>query len=295
MNSWKTILAVALLGGLVGFVIVYYSTDLSKRGEGSTTQQAGPRPAASPTASNSGNELLEMLGIEGTGSSSETEDENVWRRIPVVIFNLSLAALLAAALAFRPRKTVTVLRRNPYVSQTQILLSVVASALMMVVGDNAARAFGIFAAVSLVRFRTNIRDPKEVTVLLLSLAIGLATGVGRWELAIVLCLFVLPLLYILELYEPYQVTRTMEVRVKTEDIEASKELLKSIFTKHKFISELREITPPDGKEPLGSVLFNVGLGLRFNTDQLSEEIMAADPKVHGIEWAEKKNSTSVYQ
>ncbi|MGH9971697.1 MAG: hypothetical protein ACREBG_28420 [Pyrinomonadaceae bacterium] len=39
------------------------------------------------------------------------------------------------------------------------------------------RAFGIFAAVSLVRFRTNIRDPKEITVLLISLAIGLGTGV----------------------------------------------------------------------------------------------------------------------
>jgi hypothetical protein len=60
-------------------------------------------------------------------------------------------------------------RRNPFVAQTQILMAVVAGAMMMVVGDSAARAFGIFAAASLVRFRTNIRDPKEITVLLICL------------------------------------------------------------------------------------------------------------------------------
>ncbi len=71
-----------------------------------------------------------------------------------------LAALLGAALAFRPRKRILALKRNPYVSQTQILLAIVAAALMIVVGDNAARAFCILAAVSLVSFRTNNRDTK---------------------------------------------------------------------------------------------------------------------------------------
>ena len=55
---------------------------------------------------------------------------------------LLLAALLGAALAFRPRKKILALKRNPYVSQTQILLAIVAAALMIIVGDNAARAPG---------------------------------------------------------------------------------------------------------------------------------------------------------
>ena len=78
-----------------------------------------------------------------------------------IALRLLLAALLGTALAFRPRKRNLVLKPNPYVSQTQILLAIVAAALMIIVGDNAARAFGIFAAVSVVRFRTNIRDPKR--------------------------------------------------------------------------------------------------------------------------------------
>src|SRR4029078_4842886 len=106
-----------------------------------------------------------------------------WAEDAVSVFGrLLLAVLLSAGLAFRPRQNVPLFRRSLFVSQTQILLSVVAAALMMIVGDNTASAFAIFAAVSLVRFRTNIRDPKEITVLLISLALGLAAGVGRWEL-----------------------------------------------------------------------------------------------------------------
>src|ERR1044072_893897 len=97
-----------------------------------------------------------------------------------IALRFSLAAFLAALLAFRPRRGA----RNPYVAQTEILMAVVAGAMMMVVGDSAARAFGIFAAASLVRFRTNIRDPKEITVLLVCLGVGLAAGVGRWDMAV---------------------------------------------------------------------------------------------------------------
>jgi len=87
---------------------------------------------------------------------------------------------------FVPGAEYLALKRNPFVAQTQILLAIVAAALMIIVGNNAAaRAFGIFGAVSLVRFRTNIRDPKEITVLLISLALGLAAGVGRWDLALI--------------------------------------------------------------------------------------------------------------
>ena len=137
--------------------------------------------------------------------SSEQWAENIGR----LSLRLLLASLLGAALAFRPRKQILTLKPNPYVSQTQILLAIVAAALMIIVGDNAARAFGIFAAVSLVRFRTNIRDPKEITVLLISLALGLASGVGRWDLAVVLALFSLIVLWLLEWREPQLVFRSL--------------------------------------------------------------------------------------
>ena len=152
----------------------------------------GEAPKSSPEAAkrNSGT-LFGDLFAESSPDVAPAHSGNWGSTAATVTLRFALAALLAAILAFRPRRGVAVSRRNPFVGQTQILMAVVAAAMMMVVGDSAARAFGIFAAASLVRFRTNIRDPKEITVLLVCLGVGLAAGVGRWDMAVILSLFVL--------------------------------------------------------------------------------------------------------
>lgn len=209
---------------------------------------------------------------------------------------LTLAALLTSILAFRPRRFSVLFNRNLFVAQTQILLAVVGSALMMIVGDSAARAFGIFAAVSLVRFRTNIKDPKEVTVLLVSLAIGLATGVGRSELAAFLSLFVLILLWVLEYREPELVSRAMELKVRTRSLVETYEILSGIIKKHGFSSEIRAMNREDEKDPFGCVVFCLEMGPLVSTDELSGEIFAADrDNVDSIEWIQPKSSANVYQ
>ena len=207
-----------------------------------------------------------------------------------------LAALLGAALAFRPRKRILALKRNPYVSQTQILLAIVAAALMIVVGDNAARAFGIFAAVSLVRFRTNIRDPKEITVLLISLALGLASGVGRWDLAIVLTLFSLAVLWLLEWREPELVFRSMELKVTTKNVVSTQKALRQVFKQHGFDKELRAIDREATEESPGNIVYSVDVSPTISTDEISADILALDGQnVEGIEWDQKKSYSYLYQ
>src|SRR6478672_8522182 len=213
--------AVLLGSGLLVYVLLERS---SSRGSapnefpGATTLQADP--SLSPTPSTrvqergSGSVLSEIFGIDHPNARVPEENDRAVVAARVLVRFL-IAAFLAMLLAFRWRRGVPVTRRNPYVAQTQILLAMVAAALMMIVGDSAARAFGIFAAASLVRFRTNIKDPKEITVLLISLAIGLAAGVGRWELGLLLCVFALGLLWLLEYNEAEKVFRSMELTVKT--------------------------------------------------------------------------------
>ncbi len=230
--------------------------------------------------------------------SSETATANTtwYFRAFEIFVRLLLAVILSAILAFRPRRNLPLYQRNLYVAQTQILLSVVAAALMMIVGDNAARAFAIFAAVSLVRFRTNIRDPKEITVLLISLALGLAAGVGRWELGLVLCLFALLLLRFLEHNEPEQVFRSMELMVKTRNPEKTQNLLKKIFDSNKLEAEIRQIDPPDEENPIGSIMYYLNLRLSISTDQLSDRILDLDAQnIEGIQWTQKKSATDIYQ
>lgn len=213
-----------------------------------------------------------------------------------VLFRLFLAVLLSAILAFRPRRNVPLYQRNLTVSQTEILIAVVAAALMMIVGDNAARAFAIFAAVSLVRFRTNIKDTKEITVLLLSLALGLAAGVGRWELAIALCIFSVGLLWILEYREPEQVFRSMELTIKSSEIRKVRKSLDRILRKLKIESEVRELEPTDGDNTVGTIVYYLSLPLSIGTDELSERIFAAaNSSIENIQWQHKKGRSKIFQ
>ncbi len=235
-----------------------------------------------------------MFGSEEAASAS---DGGAAPTTGQIIMRFGLAALLAALLAFRPRKRhLAVLARNPYVAQTQILLAVVASALMMVVGDSAARAFGIFAAASLVRFRTNIRDPKEITVLLTCLGIGLATGVARSELAVILAFFVLITLWALEYFESSLLFRAMELRVTTRNVDGTNALLKSVFGKHKFNAELRQINRENAPEAPGRIVYHINVGANISTDALSEEIVTSDPNdaIDAIEWQPSKTGSYIY-
>lgn len=235
--------------------------------------------------------------VLGTGRESLEEPNRDWVATSLeATFRLLLAVILSAVLAFRPKKNFPLFQRNLYVSQTQILLAAVAAALMMIVGDNAARAFAIFAAVSLVRFRTNIRDPKEVTVLLICLALGLAAGVGRWDLGIILCLFSLGLLALLEYNEPLQAFRSMELTVKSRNTDSTQDLLLEIFKKYKLEAEVRKLDPPDEAAPIGAIQYYLNLRLNISTDFLSDTILAADPEnIEGIEWTKTKSATDVYQ
>jgi len=301
--SNKRVFIFAILGGLVVALIIGYLV-LSRPAETvtkvspppSTKQSAPTAPNPQPVPPPDKSAETGIPGILATSTAEQELNEPWYTSAARITLKLAIGALLASLLAFRPRRNSPLTMRNPYVAQTQILLAVVAAALMMIVADNAARAFGIFAAASLVRFRTNIRDPKEITVLLISLGIGLASGVGKIEVSIILSLFSLLVLSLLEYYEPDQVFRAMELTVATRKVEETDEILKEIFEKKNITSELRKVDREDSDNPLGKIVYFVNVGGDLSTDKLSEEIFSSDPdNIDAVQWDQKKTSSYIYR
>lgn len=115
---------------------------------------------------------------------------------------LFTAAILGAALGLvRPVRR-AIVPRSAHVVQAQILLAIVGALIIIVVGENLARAFAIVGAAGLVRYRARIRDPKDAGVMLVALAMGLTVGSGRYALAVSACVFVIAVLWVLESSEP---------------------------------------------------------------------------------------------
>jgi uncharacterized membrane protein YhiD involved in acid resistance len=202
------------------------------------------------------------------------------RDLKHALTRLPIAAGLACVLAFRPRRKGTPERQMPVI-QTQIILAVVGAVVMLVVGSSLARAFGIVGAAGLVRYRAKIDDPKDAGVMLSTLAVGLAAGVGVWLLAGFATVFILALLWVVESFEP-KATQLFTLKVKAKDPAAIKPKLDALLARYRLDAELRGTSPEE-------LHYEVRLPSRKKTNHLSERIMNLDGEnMSEVEWEEKK-------
>ena len=194
---------------------------------------------------------------------------------------LPLAAALGAALALRPRRRGTP-RRTTAVVQTQIILAVVGALIMLGVGASLARAFGIVGAANLIRYRSKIDDPKDAVVMLSSLAVGLAAGVGLYLLAVFATVFLVVALYIIESFEPQAYT-PFSLSIKGgAQAEELRPKVEAVLRKYRLKWELRTIADEEIK-------YFVKVPSGVKTDPIIDAIAAIDSKGQlTVEWDEKK-------
>ena len=194
---------------------------------------------------------------------------------------LPLAAVLGAALALRPKRRGTP-ERSPAVIETQIVLAVVGAVIMLVVGASLARAFGIVGAANLIRYRSKIEDPKDAVVMLCALAVGLASGVGLYALAVFSTLFLVAALWVIESFEP-QVLHRFELSIKLgEDTDDKRPGIEAVLARQRIRFQLRTMSD----EALG---YDVRVPLWVDTKQVTDALLKLDKSGHGaVEWQEKK-------
>ena len=152
---------------------------------------------------------------------------------------------------------------------------------MLVVGASLARAFGIVGAAGLVRYRAKIEDPKDAGVMLSTLAVGLAAGVGLWMLAIFATAFILVVLWVVESFEP-TATQVFTLKVSAKDPDALKPQIEKLLGRYHLAHALRSVA----KEELH---YEVRVPLARKTDRLSQIILTLhSDNVTAVEWEEKK-------
>jgi hypothetical protein len=193
---------------------------------------------------------------------------------------LPLATGLGALLAFRPLRRGTP-PRYASVIQTQIILAVVGALVMIVVGSSLARAFGIVGAANLIRYRAKIDDPKDAVVMLSTLSLGLATGVGLYVLAGFATLFLLGLLWVVESLEPEQL-KLFELKIAAPDPAALRPEVESTLRRFGVLFELRTLGQKE-------IVYQAQLPLQTRTDRIANAILRLQPNSETeVAWEEKK-------
>lgn len=104
--------------------------------------------------------------------------------IASVLLSITVSFALSYLVAILYRWTHKGLSYSQAFTSSLVLLSPIAAVAMMVIGNNLARAFGLAGALTMIRFRTVIKDPKDIAYVFWSLVIGLACGVQLYNIVV---------------------------------------------------------------------------------------------------------------
>ncbi len=120
--------------------------------------------------------MLDLLTAQ-----SATESANILTLIYVILLSFVLSTILAYVyqLTFRG------LSYSRNFVQSVILISIIAAMVIQSVGDSLARGIGIMAAMAIIRFRTNFKDPRDTLFLFAGLANGISCGAYAFGVALV--------------------------------------------------------------------------------------------------------------
>lgn len=108
----------------------------------------------------------------------------------ITVASISTCLVLSFLLSLVVAKTYQITYRgasfSPSFMVTLVMCSMVIGAVMLIIGSNIARAFSLVGALSIIRFRNAVKDPRDVAYIFLSMGIGMACGTGFYTVAIVL-------------------------------------------------------------------------------------------------------------
>jgi uncharacterized membrane protein YhiD involved in acid resistance len=108
-----------------------------------------------------------------------------WLGAEQIIAALLICFVLTSAVATVYRWTFQSLSYSRSFVHTMILSSMVVAIIIMTVGNSLARGLGILGSLAIVRFRTPVRDTRDMTFLFACLGIGIACGSAVYGLAVI--------------------------------------------------------------------------------------------------------------
>ncbi len=153
---------------------------------------------------------------------------------PAEVFsNLLVALLCSLFIALLYRITYKGISYSSGFVISIIMLTLITSLVIMVIGDNLARAFGLVGAMSIIRFRTAVKDTMDIMFIFFALAIGMACGSEVYAVAITGTIFVgLVVLIASFLNDKTKIRREYLVQIVYKEVTEPEEELYKVFSKY---------------------------------------------------------------
>lgn len=115
-----------------------------------------------------------------------------------VILNMFITLLVGLFLYWVYKKTYTGVMYSRSFNITILLTTLITAMVMMVIGTNLALSLGMVGALSVIRFRAAIKEPKDIAFLFWGIAVGLSAGTGAYPIAVIGSIIIAAVLFVMQ-------------------------------------------------------------------------------------------------
>lgn len=195
-----------------------------------------------------------------------------------IVVNFVLSFVIGVVIALVYKRTHRGLSYSQSFLLTLVMLAVVGSTLIMVIGNSLARAFAVFGGFSIVRFRSAIKDTKDIAYVFFSLVMGMAVGTQNYLIAIIGTIFIcLVILFLTKSNFGSIKKHEYILNFLTSNKKRTEDEYQELFDEYLKDKELLNLTSPEGKDYL-ELSYNIKL---FDDIQLNEFIQKLK-KIAGV-------------
>lgn len=170
-------------------------------------------------------------------TQSNTENPTAISITITVLFSFFLSSLIVITYEY----TTKGVQRPMHFLQSMVLISIVAATVMQAIGDSLARGLGMLGALAIIRFRTVLNNPRNMSFMFAALATGIACGVFGFTIAFVgtigFCLAAIILRF--SPFNTDQLVGTLKIEVPLES--QVEEEIEAIIKRYASRSELTQI------------------------------------------------------
>jgi len=152
-----------------------------------------------------------------------------------IVLKLMVPLILGLCLSFIYLYSHRDKKYKPAFVHSMPLIALIVAGITLVIGNSIVRAFGLIGAVSIIRFRSAIKNTRDMAYIFLTITLGMAGGLGLFALAIAVeAVFGVAAITLsfLKLGENGLGKRTYVFRVKTDNITGFEKSIKENFSQY---------------------------------------------------------------
>ena len=130
--------------------------------------------------------------IESTAAFSSTAMSSLQ-----ILLSLSVTFLMAMFIYFVYKRTYNGVLYSQNFNITLVMTAIAINSIVIGISGNLMLSLGMVGALSIIRFRTAIKDPRDTAFIFWSIMVGIANGVAFYQLSLIASVFIASIYYFL--------------------------------------------------------------------------------------------------